>query len=323
MKVYIKNRERRKGQFTFYMQQFVESCIKNGMKSKPEFYIYKGRSFLQRILMPLLKLFSNNNNFVIVSCSGSTILEDSFPYYPRYNIIPMIWDVWPACQEKMFDDLVKLKCQIVFVTVKSMADRIHKELGIKAYWIPEGIDINNYKSGEKLKERDIDIYELGRRHIEFHESVKRLISKKIIKKYKWNEFSPDGRLISLAFPTAEELLRTINKVKLLVCYPKTYTHPKEAGGLETLTQRYWEGMLSRCLIVGKAPLELIELIGYNPVVEVDLQNIDAELASVLENIEEYQDLVDKNYKTAQIFGSWDRRIELINNVLIAEGIKGN
>ena len=58
----------------------------------------------------------------------------------------------------------------------------------------------------------------------------------------------------------------MSKIKIVVSFPQNITNPKKAGDIETLTQRYWESMLSRNIIVGQAPEELIELIGYNPVI---------------------------------------------------------
>ena len=46
------------------------------------------------------------------------------------------------------------------------------------------------------------------------------------------------------------------------------TQPEVAGDIETLTQRYWECMFSRMVMVGHAPQELIDFIGYNPVIEL-------------------------------------------------------
>ena len=37
----------------------------------------------------------------------------------------------------------------------------------------------------------------------------------------------------------------------------------------TLTQRYWECMFSRMVMVGHAPQEFIDFIGYNPVIELN------------------------------------------------------
>ena len=49
--------------------------------------------------------------------------------------------------------------------------------------------------------------------------------------------------------------------------------PELAGDIETLTQRYWECMLSRIVMLGHAPQELIDLIGYNPVIEIDKEHV--------------------------------------------------
>ena len=88
------------------------------------------------------------------------------------------------------------------------------------------------------------------------------------------------------------------------------TQPEVAGDIETLTQRYWECMFSRMVMVGHAPLELVDFIGYNPVVELR-DDISAEdlIADVLEHIDDYQPLVDRNRATAERLGSWTVRMK--------------
>lgn len=70
-------------------------------------------------------------------------------------------------------------------------------------------------------------------------------------------------------------------------------------------------MLSRIVIVGRAPKELIDLIGYNPVIEISNENQQNKIIEILDNIDDYQSLVDKNRETALKLGDWDLRIELI------------
>lgn len=69
-------------------------------------------------------------------------------------------------------------------------------------------------------------------------------------------------------------------------------------------------MFSRMVMVGHAPQELVDFIGYNPVIELR-EDISAEalIREVLEHIDDYQELVDKNRKTAQRLGSWDVRMK--------------
>ena len=54
----------------------------------------------------------------------------------------------------------------------------------------------------------------------------------------------------------------------------------------------------------------MDFIGYNPVIELS-DKISAEelIADVIEHIEGYQSLVDKNRETAEKLGSWNVRIK--------------
>lgn len=54
----------------------------------------------------------------------------------------------------------------------------------------------------------------------------------------------------------------------------------------------------------------MDFIGYNPVIELS-DKISAEklIANVIEHIEDYQSLVDKNRETAEKLGSWDMRMK--------------
>ena len=91
--------------------------------------------------------------------------------------------------------------------------------------------------------------------------------------------------------------------------PRCDVDKKTAGNIETLTQRYWECMLSRIVMVGRAPKELINLIGYNPVIDWDGNDASPLVSDILENIGKYQDLVNRNYETAKKMASWEMRMK--------------
>jgi hypothetical protein len=208
--------------------------------------------------------------------------------------------------------------KILFVTSSQVKDVLKSHFpSLQVYWIPEGININKYRKGSLLKTRTIDLLELGRVMPSFHENI---VNSKIanIKNhcYTTNENN-------LLFPDFDSLIEGLSNSKITVCYPRCYTHPEMAGDIETLTQRYWECMLSRTLIVGKAPNELIRLLGYNPVIEVDFNNIVGQISLILENIESYQTFVNKNYEMAIEHGSWEQRINLIMEKLRENGYMVN
>lgn len=319
MAIYIKDKKRKIGEFQFFMHQFVEAAIRNGIKPLPEFASQNIFIRLFRKLSPILRLFPKKKRCVIIPSDGSRLYYNCRPYY-RYNIIPFLWDIWLVNREILLKDIKKLRIKVAFVTSKQNKELIERETGIRCYYIPEGIDIADYKKGAALINRKGDLYELGRQHPLYHKIVVSLINIGLIENYYGHQYDEHGRLVNLAFASAEELLSNINKIKIVVCFPQCDTHPERAGEIETLTQRYWECMLSGCLIIGRAPMELIDLIGYNPVIEVDWDAPEEQLKSVLDHIEQYQELVDKNYKTALYYASWDNRIELLKNILAEDNI---
>lgn len=317
MKVFIKNRERKPDEFQFFMHQFVESAIKNGISPKKDFPSQKRRVRILKKILSRCKIPSliKKNEAIIITSSGNGLNYNAFPYY-RHEIIPMLWDVWPHTWNNLYKDLKRYNCRIVFVTASYMAEKLAAELGIETYWIPEGIDINDYSKGKDLEYRPIDVYELGRQLESYHLILKNTLSKGQL---VGNEYNSDGSLAKLAYPTAQALLENLNRTKIIISFPQTDTHPQRVGNIETLTQRYWEAMLSGCLILGRAPKELIDFIGYNPVIDIKWGNPEKQIVSILNNIKEYQPLVNKNYETARNLASWDLRTRQIKKILSDKG----
>lgn len=332
MKVYIKNRKRRKEEYMYFMQSFVETAFSCGIKAKMEFFfsnkIYERKivNYADTVLTLInkyLPFLIKKKKAVIITASGDTLFKDSFPYFFNSEIIPMLWDVWPARWEGIAYNLRYLQCRLCFVTVRSVAEKIKKEIGIDAYWIPEGICITEYKKGKPLAVRENDILELGRQHTSFHHILETLNHENKIQGYVRNAYYPNGNYKTLAFPKANDLIEALPTFKIIVSFPRTITHSEQAGTMETLTQRYWEGMLTGCLIIGKAPQELIDLIGYNPVIDIRLDESEDKLkeqvVTILHNISTYQDLVDKNYKIALKYAPWEERIKQIKQILTHHG----
>ena len=103
---------------------------------------------------------------------------------------------------------------------------------------------------------------------------------------------------------------------MTIALPRSITQPEIAGDIETLTQRYWECMFSRMVMVGHAPQELVDFIGYNPIIELrDDISAEALIRDVLEHVEDYQALVNKNRETAERIGSWDMRMKWLMSEL--------
>lgn len=315
----IKNRLREAGTFQFFMHQFVEAAIEYGIKPIGRGKRYKG---LARLFSKYTIIFFSlightlklSKKRIIVTSNGASLLYDSWPYF-HFEIIPMLWDCWPDTFDKLIQSLKTLKVKEAFFTQSAVANMVSEVLGIKTHWIPEGIDTSDYQKGESLSKRSIVLYELGRQHPQYHKIIMKLLSDDPILSYRSNTYNSDGELQKLAFSSAQDLIDSLPDIQITVSFPKSLTHPETSGGIETLTQRYWESMLTRSLIVGHCPNELLQVLGYNPVIEVDWEKPEAQLRTIISNIQKYQHLVDKNYQSALSHASWTNRIKQIDSLL--------
>lgn len=331
-KIYIKERKRHKTDFQFFMHDFVDVCLEAGFEEKKDLfpsYSWHIRAILRDILIFIYRLIHRNLPFIlrrkealVITANGVTLLDNAFPYYGKFEIVPMLWDVWPSTWERMYKSFRLLDVKTVFTTSRQVKEMINRDTSIHAYWIPEGINEKKYSNNTQLKNRKFDIFEMGRRSVDYHKVIEELAHDEKIIIAKTSNLNSDGTLNDkkIAY-TNEELYNIISETKIMVCFPQCDTNPGRAGNIETLTLRYWEAMLSGCLMIGRAPKELVDLIGYNPVIEVDWNNAQNQLHGILTDIEEFQLLADKNYKTAKESASWCFRMHYFIKKLEKEGYK--
>ena len=97
------------------------------------------------------------------------------------------------------------------------------------------------------------------------------------------------------------------KSKISICVPSSITHPDRSGNIETMTVRYLQSMVSKCLILGRAPKEMITLFGYNPVIEIDSEDPEGQIISIINNYSNYFGLIEKNYQTVLEKHTWNKR----------------
>lgn len=213
-----------------------------------------------------------------------------------HEIIPFLWDCWPKSDGKLIKWLVKHKVRSCIITSSEAADRIKNILpNLNVFFVPEGIDTSKYAEGKKLKERIYDVYYYGRQK-RFAYDENNHIDLNVV--YDGND---------------EEFFSRLQDSKVTVAVPRCDVVPQyeHTNGQETLTQRYWECMLSRMVMVGRSPKELIDLIGYDPVIPIDYDNYAEQIKEIVEHIEEYQELVDKNRKVALRMAPWEIRMKQV------------
>lgn len=303
-----------KNDYQYYRQWITDAWRETG----GEIYNHTYISLTKRKLLGKLNFLSSlvpdsmkSQEALVVLC-GAHPNYSAWPLMYTHELIPIIWDCWPKYHRTTINSIKQSKIKTVFCTSSQTCDLIKHELpNTNVYWLPEGIDIDSYRRGPLLRERTIDVLELGRQLQELHQSL--VVSSNT---YHINHlYSKQGELL---FKDFTELTKGLSDAKITICYPRCDTHPEMAGNIETLTQRYWECMLSGTLIVGRSPRELIDFCGYNPVVELN-RNSAEEIVHILENIEAYQSIADKNYEYARCHASWKSRMPYLKEKLMDLG----
>lgn len=250
--------------------------------------------------------FSRKNRLLVL---GSGRVESvSWPKLLTHEIVPFLWDVWPDKIAPLIRFVRRNKIRTLFCTSSQVVEILKSSLsGVDIHWIPEGIKVEAYSKGEVLKNRPVDILSYGRQMIPVIDKLRDL---SLIEKLNVLFREGDAHL----FSTFDDLVQGLQVSKMSICYPQSMTHSERAQNIETLTQRYWEAMLSGTLLVGHAPQELIEVCGYNPVVELG-DNPTIVVNDILKNIEKYQSLVDRNRGCAEEKADWSMQISKVMELL--------
>lgn len=275
---------------------------------------YPNRIFhglVYRIKLPKIK--ENKRIAQLRFVQPVSINFDTFPEYMTNEIIPFVWDCWPGVFDMTCLWFMRYNVKTAVFTSSQTAELMKKRFPqMKILYVPEGIDVSVYRAGKCLKERNIDALEYGRK-------IDKVIDIKPSTQYSY--YNLRGEKKGKLTHSQDQLVNILADSKIVFAFPQSMTNPEIAGNIETLTQRYWEGMLSRAVLIGHAPKELVDLIGYNPVIEINLNDPDKQIIDILKHIEDFQPLVDRNYATALKFGDWKYSMSIVQDWLISIGYK--
>jgi hypothetical protein len=205
------------------------------------------------------------------------------------EIVPWIIDCWGPYFPAWERLLRRHRIRTAFFSARDAAEHFARAIpGLQTRWIPEACDPTLYHPGKPLAVRPIRVLELGRKWRWLHERI----TEPLARAGATHRFSSDG-VPTPIFASVDDLYRGMGDAAIMVCVPKSITHPEGAGGVETMTQRFLEAIGSRCLCVGRAPRELTDLFGFNPLVEIDERDPAGHLLDLLGRIDEHQALVDR------------------------------
>ena len=234
----------------------------------------------------------------------------TFPFSYWTEIIPYSFDCWPKYYDWWASFYRRERVRIAFITARQSAQYFADLFpNMTSAWLPEAIDPTEYDASKPWAQRNIDVLEMGRRFDHYHHKITdKLAQSEYVHLYDRGT----GKDI---FPHRPDLVDGLSRTRIVICFPRSHTHPDVAGGVETVTYRYFQAMASKCLMVGHAPQELMDMFGYNPVIEIKDGEEFEQLKWVLHNLNSFAGLVDRNYDRLLEVGTWKSRVETVLNVL--------
>lgn len=292
----------------FKFPPYNEWVNNDGKVSRTLYPIRHLHGLAHKIELPSFNILSSQARLRFAE--AFTINFDCWPDYLWCETIPFIWDCWPSMYDRIEKWFYKHKIRTAIFTSSITAEEIRQRCpDVNILHVTEGIDTSVYHAGGSLVKRSIDFLEYGSKQRNLFEKplegINHVNSTSIITKMM----------------TWDDLLNTMSDAKVTLALPRCDIDQEVTGGVETLTQRFWEGMLSRSVLVGRAPKELTDLIGYNPVITLDRQNAEEQIKDIIAHIDDFQSLVDNNREVALTMAPWNIRIKKIMNWLTELGYK--
>lgn len=234
-----------------------------------------------------------------------------FPTSLWTRFIPYFFDCWEPVFSRWESFFRRNRTALAFLTARDAAEHFQARFPSRRFlWLPESVDPAAHRCDVPLADRTIDVLELGRKYDQFHIRLAPILAASGMT-HRFEKIK--GEII---FPTREDLISGLANTRISICFPQSLTDPMRCGKVETVTLRYFESIASKCLVVGKCPLELRDLFGYNPVVEVD---DPADVVDVVHRIAAYQPLVDRNYQRLLEVGTHSARVDSLIGELRTAG----
>lgn len=271
------------------------------------------KSFLVRKLTRYPSLFKFRFRFrhqaainFVSMISGDFRLLIPYAFKTKLNFVYM-YDVWPRFHRWIFPLLDFFNVQYVFFSSKQVLENFNQNyshIKCRAIWLPEALSAQDYHF-KAYDEKDIDVLEFGRMYDEYHQ----LITEPLQRNGKHHVYRTPG--MDLLFPDKQRFTAALAAAKIVICVPSNITHPHRAEYISSMTLRYLQAMVSKCLIVGVLPSDMEELFGYNPIVEIDMNHAGDQILDILDSYTDYQPLIDRNYHHVIRHHQWENRWQAI------------
>jgi len=253
---------------------------------------------LQRLMLPQ-RLRAGATFSVLCGCDFAYCVPSSL--FAKNNYL-YIFDAWPRDNQVLVDYVRLFSTSKVFFSAQQSADNFNRccaEKEPKGVWVPEGIYTENY-AARPYDEKDIDVIEFGRRYESYHA--------RMLPALQANGY--------VHYDKRGKINDPLSRAKVSICFPSSITNPERSEDVSTMTLRYLQSMVSKCLVVGALPLDMGSLFDYQPVIEADLANPDRQILDILKDFSDYIPLVERNYTTVMANHQWSNRMQTIRQHIL-------
>jgi len=253
----------------------------------------------------------HKDKLLFIPLMGIEQISRAFPYIRMQSLVKSIYvfDAWEPNFDRVEQLIVAYHINVAFFSAQQSAEHFARVLPeVASFWVPEGVRANEY-SALPDSDRDIDVLQVGRKFDWYHDRIVEYCRKAGLR-YLYEETKG-----SLVFPTRRDFLRGLSRARISVCVPSAITHPERSGNVSTMTIRYLQSMIAKCLVVGCIPEDMKELFDYSPVVEIDRNDPVGQLDALLKSYDNYRPLIERNYREVLEKHDWKHRMIEVDRVL--------
>lgn len=216
-----------------------------------------------------------------------------------------LFDAWPSYHRRILAMARDWSLDVVFTSAREASAELDRQDGRRGRfrWLPEAVDPDLYAS-PPWHERTVDVLNFGRRWHALDGCRQALMAAG----FSWRCEQAPGACI---FPDAGSFRSGLAQAKISICVPLADTDPKRAGGIETLTARYLQSIAAGCVLYGRAPAELVDLFGFDPVIKPDPSDPVGQLKALLADAVGAERHTRRNREAMLAGHTWKHRWDVI------------
>lgn len=223
------------------------------------------------------------------------------------------FDSWESRYERMEAVFNYVRPDYIFLAYRKSVEYFNKVYS-NVYWIPQSMDTNYFFDRDIEKTRLF--MQMGRRTESLHMMVLDYMAKKGIEDIPDN-YVYERKKGKIIFEETNELADNICKTKYFICAPACIDNSSITGNISEVTARFYEAMACKTLIVGFKPDTFDDIFQGGYMVEVNQDGSD--FLSVIDyfekNPEQYQEIVEKNYKIVMEKNQWTNRAQTVREIM--------